>query len=103
MRRTILFATLLSMAILAAGCGGETSAPAGSSNTPANVTGAGGHSTTTTTGESAGTGPQSTGIGGTSDNPNSNAGVVNGNTYTVPPGFNKNGDRGATTSSNTRP
>ena len=100
MRRFLLLPTLLAFALLAVSCGGETTAPAGSSNTPANVTGAGGHSTTTTTGESAGTGPKSTGIGGTSDS--ANTGVVNSNTYTVPPGFNKNGDRGATTS-NTRP
>jgi hypothetical protein len=102
MRRSILVPSLLCFTLLAVSCGGETTAPAGSSNTPANVTGAGGHSTTTTTGESAGTGPKSTGIGGTSDNPTSNTGVVNGNTYTVPPGFNKNGDKGATTS-NTKP
>ena len=102
MRRSILLPILLCFSLLALSCGGETSAPAGNSNTAANVTGAGGHSSTTTTGESAGTGPKGTGIGGTSDNPASNTGVVNGNTYTVPPGFNKNGDKGATTS-NIRP
>lgn len=102
MRRTFLFPSLIISALLLGSCGGETTPPPGSGNTPANVTGAGGHSTTTTTGESAGTGPKSTGIGGTSDNPNSNTGVVNGNTYTVPPGFNHNGDKGATTS-NTKP
>jgi hypothetical protein len=33
------------------------------------------------------------GIGG-----NTSGGAVNNNTYTVPPGFNKNGDRGSATS-----
>jgi hypothetical protein len=43
-------------------------------------------------GASAGIGPENQGIGGTTEG---NRNAVNGNTYTAPPGFNKNGDRGS--------
>ena len=86
MRRTLTIVSLLLVSCLTFACGERvtttTNANAGAGNasgTPATGTGA-----------TAGTGPQTQGIGGA---PNGNA--VNGNTYTVPPGFNENGDRGS--------
>ncbi|HEY0379278.1 MAG TPA: hypothetical protein VGC87_20345 [Pyrinomonadaceae bacterium] len=86
MRRTLTIVSLLLVSSFAFACGERvtttTNANAQSGNasgTPANGTGA-----------TAGTGPKTQGIGGAS-----NGNAVNGNTYTVPPGFNENGDRGS--------
>jgi hypothetical protein len=98
MRRTLIILSLLFVSTLFAACG-ERPTTISNANAQSNATGA-----TTTgmsnqgTGATEGTGPQNQGIGG-----NTNEGVVNGNTYTVPPGFNKNGDTGsATRNGNTR-
>ena len=94
MRRTLMILSLLFVSTFFTGCG-ERATTITNANAQSNATG-------TTTGVSnqeatEGSGPQNQGIGG-----NTSEGVVNGNTYTVPPGFNKNGDRGsATLSSNT--
>ncbi len=89
MRRTLLILSLLSLTLFA-GCGERNSAVTNATSS-ANAT------VNQGTGATAGSGPQNQGIGG-----NTNGGAVNGNTYTVPPGFNKNGDRGsASTISNT--
>jgi hypothetical protein len=95
MRRTLMILSLLFVSTFFIGCGERatttTNANAGS-NTTGTTTGV------TSTGATAGTGPQNQGIGG-----NTNEGVVNGNTYTVPPGFNKNGDRGSATRNDNTP
>ncbi|HYJ47735.1 MAG TPA: hypothetical protein VEV81_14055 [Pyrinomonadaceae bacterium] len=88
---------LLITVILLAGCVG---------NSPTTVTNANAVSNSSNmptmnsanSGATAGTGPQNQGIGG-----NTNAGAVNNNTYTVPPGFNKNGDRGSASSTSNTP
>ena len=94
MRRTLMISSLLFVSLFFSGCGERattiTNANAGS-NTTTGVSNQG-------TGATEGTGPQNQGIGG-----NTNEGVVNGNTYTVPPGFNKNGDRGSATRSSNAP
>ena len=87
MRRTLLLPALLTAATFFIGCG-TTNSTATNANAAANVSNQG-------TGATAGTGPQNQGIGG-----NTNSGAVNSNTYTVPPGFNKNGDRGSASSTN---
>ena len=97
MRRTLIIVTLLTAATVS-GCVGKT--PSTVTNANAN---SGGTMTPTAnsanSGATAGTGPQNQGIGG-----NTSDGAVNGNTYTVPPGFNKNGDTGsATRNGNTAP
>ncbi|HUQ34619.1 MAG TPA: hypothetical protein VM095_21045 [Pyrinomonadaceae bacterium] len=96
MRRTILILSLLTITLFFMACG-EKSTTVTNANASAggSTTGASGNSGTTsggTSGETAGSGPQNQGIGGTSEG---NTNSVNGNTYTVPPGFNKNGDRGS--------
>jgi hypothetical protein len=78
MRRTLIILSLLLVSILLNACGGGT----------------------TSVSNAAGSGPQNQGIGGTSE---SNSSVVNGNTYTVPPGFNSNGDRGSASNVSTKP
>lgn len=89
MRRTLMILFLLLVSALFIACGERNTtvtnanASAGSNTTGASNSGTGG---------SAGIGPENQGIGGTGEG-DSNA--VNGNTYTVPPGFNKNGDRGS--------
>ena len=96
MRRSLMILSLLLVSTFFIGCG-ERSTTVSNANAQSNAAG-------TTTGVSnqgtsatEGSGPQNQGIGG-----NTSDGAVNGNTYTVPPGFNKNGDRGsATRSSNT--
>lgn len=93
MRRTLLILPLLLLALLFAACGERSTTV---TNANANM----GATTGSTTGNSGapgseGIGPKNQGIGGTSE---SNSSPVNGNTYTVPPGFNKNGDRGSATS-----
>jgi hypothetical protein len=97
MRRTLMLLSLLFVSLFFTGCGERattiTNANAGS-NTTGTTTGASNQST----GATEGTGPQNQGIGG-----NTSEGVVNGNTYTVPPGFNKNGDRGSATRSSKSP
>jgi hypothetical protein len=92
MRRTLMILSLLFVSASFIGCG-ERSTTISNANAQSNATG----TTTgvTNQGATAGTGPQNQGIGG-----NTNEGVVNGNTYTVPPGFNKNGDRGSASSVN---
>jgi hypothetical protein len=93
MRRTLLILSLLLVSLFFMACGERnTSVTNANANTSAggNTTGASGNS-----GAGAGIGPENQGIGGTSE---SNSSPVNGNTYTVPPGFNNNGDRGSATS-----
>ena len=90
MRRTLMILSLLFISIFWVSCTGSPPTTVTNANTSANMSNTG-------TGTTAGTGPQNQGIGG-----NTNNGVVNGDTYTVPPGFNKNGDTGsATRNSNT--
>jgi hypothetical protein len=85
MRRILMILSLLFVSAFFTGCGERPSSVTNASTAPnaanANDTG---------TGATAGTGPQNQGIGGNTSN-----GAVSGNTYTVPPGFNKNGDRGS--------
>lgn len=100
MRRTLLMLSLLLATLIFTGCGEKATtvtnanANAGTSSTGASSGNSG------TTGGTAGIGPENQGIGGTGEG-NSNA--VNGNTYTVPPGFNKNGDRGSASSVSNKP
>ncbi|HKC65875.1 MAG TPA: hypothetical protein VKB86_19685 [Pyrinomonadaceae bacterium] len=92
MRRVLIILSLLFVVIFLVGCGERpnTVTNASTSTNAANANDTG-------TGATSGTGPQNQGIGG-----NTNNGAVSSNTYTVPPGFNKNGDRGsASTTSNT--
>jgi hypothetical protein len=90
MRRTLLLPAALIAAIFFIGCGTRNSEVT-NANASANVSNQGG-------GATEGTGPHNQGIGG-----NTNTGAVNSNTYTVPPGFNKNGDRGSASSSSNTP
>lgn len=90
MRRTLLLPAALIAATLFIGCGTRNSEVT-NANASANVSNQGG-------GATAGTGPQNQGIGG-----NTNSGAVNNNTYTVPPGFNKNGDRGSASGASNKP
>jgi hypothetical protein len=91
MRRIPMILALLFVFSLFMACGERSTtvtnanAGAGSSTTGASGNSSGG-------GGSAGIGPENQGIGGTGEG---NTNAVNGNTYTVPPGFNKNGDRGS--------
>ena len=100
MRRTLMILSLLLVSCLFTSCGER-----GTTVSNANANASGGSSTTTGTSNggqsgSAGSGPQNQGIGGTSG---SNSSVVNGNTYTVPPGFNNNGDRGSASNVSNKP
>jgi hypothetical protein len=100
MRRTLMILSLLLISTFFMACGERsTTVTNASANQSAgsNTTGAGGNNSA---GGSAGIGPENQGIGGTSE---SNSSVVNGNTYTVPPGFNNNGDRGSASNVSTRP
>ena len=100
MRRTVMILPLLLVAAFCLACGERnTSVTNANANASmgANATGAG---TNNGGGGSAGIGPENQGIGGANEG-SSNA--VNGNTYTVPPGFNKNGDRGSARNVNERP
>jgi hypothetical protein len=93
MRRTLLILSVLLFSALGLACGERnTSVTNANANTSAggSTGGASGNS-----GASSGIGPENQGIGGTSE---SNSSPASGNTYTVPPGFNKNGDRGSATS-----
>jgi hypothetical protein len=92
MRRTVMILSVLLVSALFLACGERSTTV---TNANANTTmGAspGGVSGNSGAGASAGIGPENQGIGGTSE---ANSTPVNGNTYTVPPGFNKNGDRGS--------
>ncbi len=97
MRRTLMTLSLLLVSCLFISCGERTT-------TVSNANASGGSSTTGASnsgqGAAAGSGPQNQGIGGTSG---SNSSVVNGNTYTVPPGFNNNGDRGSASNVSNKP
>ena len=93
MRRIPMILALLFVFSIFMACGERSTTV---TNANANA-GAGGSSTTGASGNSgaggsAGIGPENQGIGGTGEG---NTNAVNGNTYTVPPGFNKNGDRGS--------
>lgn len=94
MRRTVTILSLLLLNVFCLACGERNTSVtnANANSTSADSTRAGGN---TGAGGSAGIGPENQGIGGTSE---SNSTPVNGNTYTVPPGFNKNGDRGSASS-----
>ena len=83
MRRTLIVVSLLTASCLSFACGERTTTTT-NANAQANTAGTQG------SGATSGTGPKSQGIGGAS-----NGNAVNGNTYTVPPGFNENGDRGS--------
>jgi hypothetical protein len=83
MRRTLMTVSLLLAAWLSSGCG-EKSTTATNANARSNAAGTQG------SGATSGSGPKTEGIGGAS-----NGNAVNGNTYTAPPGFNENGDRGS--------
>ena len=83
MRRTLTIVSLLLASSISFACG-ERSTTTSNANAQANTPG------TQSTGATSGTGPKTEGIGGAS-----NGNAVNGNTYTVPPGFNENGDRGS--------
>jgi hypothetical protein len=97
MRRTMMILSLLFVSILFIGCGERNTAVTnGNANASSNTTGV----SNSGTGGTAGIGPENQGIGGTSEG-SSNA--VNGNTYTVPPGFNKNGDRGSASNVSNKP
>jgi hypothetical protein len=87
MRRTLLLTAFLITSTFLVSCG-TTNSTVTNANASANVSNEG-------TGATAGSGPKDQGIGG-----NTNSGAVNSNTYTVPPGFNKNGDRGSASSAN---
>jgi hypothetical protein len=90
--------TLLIISSLFAGCVGKTSSTVTNANATSNQADTP-TANSANSGATAGTGPQNQGIGG-----NTSDGVVNHNTYTVPPGFNKNGDTGsATRNGNTAP
>ena len=92
MRRTVTILSLLLVSAFCFACGERnTSVQNANASTSANSSGMSGNSGSAG-GTGAGIGPENQGIGGTGEG-NSNA--VNGNTYTVPPGFNKNGDRGS--------
>lgn len=92
MRRTVTILSLLLVAAFCFACGERnTSVSNANSNASAGAS-APGMSGNSGAGGSSGIGPENQGIGGTSE---SNTTPVNGNTYTVPPGFNKNGDRGS--------
>lgn len=91
MRRTVTILSLLLVAAFCFACGDRNTSvqnanasPGANTSIMTNNGGAGGGST--------GIGPENQGIGGTGEG---NTNAVNGNTYTVPPGFNKNGDRGS--------
>lgn len=90
MRGTLLLPAALIAAIFFTGCGTRNNEVT-NANASANVSNQSGSAAT-------GTGPQNQGIGG-----NTNSGAVNSNTYTVPPGFNKNGDRGSASSTSNTP
>ena len=83
MRRTLMIVSLLLAAWLSSACG-ERSTTTTNANAQANTPGTQG------SGATSGTGPKTEGIGGAT-----NGNAVNGNTYTVPQGFNENGDRGS--------
>jgi hypothetical protein len=95
MRRTLMILFLLSVSIFCLACG-ERNTDVTNANAGANATGVSNRGT----GGTAGIGPENQGIGGTNEG---NTNAVNGNTYTVPPGFNKNGDRGSASNVSNRP
>ena len=82
MRRMLALISLLTMIALAAGCGGDTK------TTAPNANGAAANANGNAAGARDGTGPQGTGIGGTSDG-NRNA-AVSANSNVEPTGVNKN-------------
>lgn len=96
MRRTLMILSLLFVSTFI-GCG-ERATTISNANAGSNTTGTTTGVSNQGTGASEGSGPQNQGIGG-----NTNAGAVNGNTYTVPPGFDKNGDRGSATRNGNTP
>jgi hypothetical protein len=86
MRRTLTIVSLLLVSSLTFACGERVTTTTNANAQSGNASG----TPTNGTGATAGTGPQTQGIGGAS-----NGNAVNGNTYTVPQGFNENGDRGS--------
>jgi hypothetical protein len=99
MRRTLMTLSLLLVSCLFISCGERSTTV---SNASANASGGSSATGASNSGQgaAAGSGPQNQGIGGTSE---SNSSVVNGNTYTVPPGFNNNGDRGSASNVSNKP
>jgi hypothetical protein len=90
MRRTLLILSLLLATLFSMACGERTTTVT-NANAGGSAGGASG-STSNSTGAAAGIGPENQGIGGTGEG---STNAVNGNTQSVPPGFNKNGDRGS--------
>ncbi|HJU55284.1 MAG TPA: hypothetical protein VJ715_11955 [Pyrinomonadaceae bacterium] len=84
MRRTVMIVSLLLVSCLSFACGERSTTTTTNANAQSNTAGTQG------SGATSGSGPKTQGIGGAS-----NGNAVNGNTYTVPPGFNENGDRGS--------
>ena len=93
MRRILMILSLLCVATFFIACGERsTSVTNANANQSMGTSTSGASGNSGGSGGSAGIGPENQGIGGTGEG---NTGAVNGNTYTVPPGFNKNGDRGS--------
>lgn len=100
MRRTLTILSLLLVSTFFMACGERsTTVTNANANQSAgsNMTGASGNSGA---GGSAGIGPENQGIGGTGEG---NTNAVSSNTYTVPPGFNHNGDRGSASNVSNKP
>ncbi len=93
MRRVLMVLSLLIVSSILGGCGERPNAVTNASTSPGAA-----NANSTGTGATSGTGPQNQGIGG-----NTSSGAVSSNTYTVPPGFNKNGDRGSASSTSNTP
>jgi hypothetical protein len=78
-----MIVSMLLVAWLSQACGERSTT---TTNAQSNASGTQGAAT----GANAGSGPKTEGIGGAA-----NGNAVNSNAYTVPPGFNENGDRGS--------
>lgn len=101
MRRTLMILSVLLVSNFFMACGERsTTITNANANTSAGATTTTGASGNSGAGGAVGSGPQNQGIGGTSE---SNSSVVNGNTYTVPQGFNNNGDRGSASNVSNKP
>lgn len=97
MRRTLTILSVLLISNFFMACGERsTSVTNANASAGSNMTGA----SNSGAGDSAGTGPKTQGIGGTGEG---NTNAVSANTYTVPPGFNNNGDRGSASNVSTKP
>jgi hypothetical protein len=100
MRRIPMILSLLLASCLFMACGERSTTVTNANSNQSAGSSTTGVSGNTGSGGSAGIGPENHGIGGTGEG---NTNAVNGNTYTVPPGFNKNGDRGSASNVSNRP